>query len=92
MASVNHKAVYILGPKGFGKTTALLELHRTRSDSLYIDLATKSKASTASLPSASWLLLDNAQDYTEELKPLLQNYRTIIAAFSPGVRVNMVSP
>lgn len=85
MDSVNHKAVNILGPKGVGKSTALEELSRTRPDSVYIDLASSHLCAPPS--ASSWLLLDNAQCCTEELKPLIQKYRTIIAAFSPGADI-----
>ena len=70
---INNKQIF--GPKGTGKTYALLRLKEVLPDTHYIDLTEGSK------------LIDNAQLFTYEMKCEAIRSKKVIAAFSPGAKV-----
>jgi hypothetical protein len=80
----------LLGPKGFGKTTAMLQLMKDRKNDkdMFIDLASLSPTEEFSVESdCSTLFIDNAQLYNRAIiAPKMLRKTFVVAAFSPGVR------
>ena len=76
--------IQIFGPKGTGKTYALLRLKEILPDARYIDLAEGSE--TLNFDN-QFLLIDNAQLFTYEMKCEAIRSKKVIAAFSPGAKV-----
>ena len=78
------RAIFIYGPKGFGKSWSLKELCFIYKG-YYVDLGNEF-VDFGKIKSHDYLFLDNAQEFREETIPLkfcLPKY--IIASFSPGV-------
>lgn len=81
--SINN--IHVIGPKGTGKTTALKKLEKDLGNAQYVDLAERG----ATLDRRKkFILMDNAQRFTDELSFQGIRDKIIIAAFSPGVLVN----
>ena len=76
--------IQIFGPKGTGKTQALLWLNELLPDSRYIDLAEEKE--TVEFDNTV-LLIDNAQLFTYDIKRASIRNKTVIAAFSPDANV-----
>lgn len=71
--------IQIFGPKGTGKTYALLMLKEVLPDTSYIDLSVEFDK--------KFLLIDNAQLFTYDIKCLGIQRKKVIAAFSPGAKL-----
>ena len=77
--------IQIYGPKGTGKTNALLRLKELLVDARYIDLAEFSES--FDYDDNKFLLINNAQLFTFDIKCATIQKRKVIAAFSPGAKV-----
>jgi GTPase SAR1 family protein len=93
----HRRALFIMGPKGLGKTTAIRQLSSSKEGSLYIDFAKRLPPDLNKV----WLFLDNAQMYNSDvvqklnaeqysfgdIMELIAAHDFIVAAFSPGANV-----
>ena len=73
--------IQIFGPKGTGKTYALLMLKEVLPDTSYIEYAESVEFDK------KILLIDNAQLFTYDIKCLGIRRKKVIAAFSPGAKL-----
>ena len=78
--------IQIFGPKGTGKTCALLRLEESLPDTCYIDLADYSE--TVDFDN-KFLLIDNAQLFTADIRCQAIRSKKVIAAFSPGAKLTV---
>ena len=76
--------IQIFGPKGTGKTYALLMLKEVLPDTSYIDLSEYVESVDFD---KEFLLIDNAQLFTYDIKCLAIRRKKVIAAFSPGAKL-----